>query len=126
MKAIETYIKIDSLLGNKRQELPFSALGMIAQENNVEKFLGTFKSLDESSSFTQRLFIEDNQFYTESEVYGKTKHFRVKQESNATFFVTDASLHYAVWKIIETEAGKIQIDILPNPGADLELIKNEY
>ena len=125
MKAIETYIKIDSLLGNKRQELPFSSLGMFPQENDFEKYLGTYKSLDESSSFTQRLFIEDNQLYTESETYGKTKHFRVSQESNATFFVTDESLRYFVWEIIETEEGNVQINILSrsNPGPDLELMK---
>jgi len=117
IKAIETYIKIDSILINKDKELPLYALGKITSKNDIEKYLGIYTFSDEAIPFSAKLFIENNQLYSVNNSSLKRKHYKLNEE--LYMFMNSNPYYPVIWKFRKTKEGKISMHFLNANVPDL-------
>ncbi|MBQ0768304.1 MAG: hypothetical protein KBT58_03370 [Bizionia sp.] len=110
IKAIETYIEIDSLLNEKDKVLPLQMLGKIPLENDVKKYVGDYKFEDNTIPLTINLYLKQNQFYSNDNTNYKLKHYKINDE---LYMYLDPNQNYPViWKFMVTESGKLGVDFL--------------
>lgn len=121
IKAIETYIKIDSLFNKKNDQIPFELLGMIKSENDVEEYLGTYKFKDTTIPipFSVKLHWKNHHLYSVDDLGDTLKHYMI---DNKRFMWMQPDLgrgYPAVWEIGENNDGSIIIEFLNSEQPNL-------
>jgi len=101
VKAIEMYIKIDSILSEENSKLPLNELGYVAL-NEEEVHYGTYISSNDSL----KLFKHKNYLFSINNSDEKLKHYKI---SDSLYMYMQGSSNYPViWKYSESN-GKINL-----------------
>ncbi len=119
VKAVGTYIKIDSLLDKENSELPYHKLGMIKSKSEVEQYIGTYKFIGASIPITVKLQYKDNHLLSLSSEGLKAKHYRIN-DKRFMYIYNNLPI---VWEVNKSKDGSIGIEFLNTGQPNLIKIK---
>jgi len=105
VKAIETYLKIDSLFNIKERELPRDLLGLIVP-SEFEDLLGTYQLVN--YPLAVKLFIKNNKLYSEDNDGIVYRHWKINDE----LFMYMYDRYPLIWKFKQNTQDNIGIEFL--------------
>ncbi|MET7030654.1 hypothetical protein [Sediminicola luteus] len=111
VKAIETYLKIDSLLDNKENEIPYRQLGQFKDSSEVAHLLGNYEPVDASFPLTFKLYFENNYMHSINNYDEKIDIYRIDDD----LYMYMAQNYPAIVKIATNKQGTMGVDFLNQP-----------
>jgi hypothetical protein len=115
VKAVGTYIKIDSLLEKQDSELPYHLLGIIRSKREVEPYLGTYKFEDTTIPYSVKVQYKDHYLLSSDSQGFKAKHFRFDGKR----FMYTSNDFPIVWEINKSKDGSIAVEFINIEQPDL-------
>lgn len=123
IKAIDTYVKIDSMLKENNVEKHYNLLGKIKSKTDIEKYLGTYKLADSSIPISIVFFYRNHNLFTQDDINGTLKHYQI---SDKRYFYMDPTIdkgYPIVWEFNINNEGANGVRFLNDESSSINLVK---